>query len=107
NGLEAMIGCERSAPHELLVETARGGDGAVEVLVRDTGPGVSPTVGERIFEAFFTTKSSGLGMGLSISRSIIDDHGGRPWAAPNLDHGATFAFRLPAASGWPPAAEHD
>jgi PAS domain S-box-containing protein len=99
NGLEAMIGCTRPAPHELLVETVRGGDGGVEVRVRDTGPGLPPAVGERIFEAFFTTKSSGLGMGLSISRSIIDDHGGRLWVQPNLDHGATFAFRLPAASG--------
>jgi two-component system sensor histidine kinase TtrS len=92
NGLEAMAG-ERTGG-ELLVETALGPDDTVEVRVRDSGTGVPPNVAERIFDAFFTTKNSGLGMGLSISRSIIEDHSGRLWMRPNHDRGATFGFSL-------------
>ena len=94
NGLEAMLASDLSA-HELLVETALGEHASIEVRVRDTGPGVPPTVAEHMFNAFFTTKKSGLGMGLSISRSIIEDHAGRLWMRPNLDRGATFGFSLP------------
>jgi PAS domain S-box-containing protein len=97
NGLEAMAGSDASS-HELLIETAGVADGGVDVRVRDTGPGVPPEVADRIFDAFFTTKSSGLGMGLSISRSIIDDHGGRLWMCPNPERGTTFGFTLPARS---------
>jgi signal transduction histidine kinase len=63
--------------------------------VRDTGPGLDPQGIERIFEAFYTTKASGLGMGLSICRSIIEAHGGRLWAGPNTPRGAVFQFTLP------------
>jgi two-component system sensor histidine kinase TtrS len=94
NGLESMITSDLPG-HELLVETAVGDDATIEVRVRDTGPGVPPTVADRIFNAFFTTKQSGLGMGLSISRSIIEDHAGKLWMRPNLDRGATFGFNLP------------
>jgi len=65
------------------------------VAVRDSGPGINPTHLERVFEAFYTTKSSGVGMGLSICRSIIDGHGGRLWAEPNEPRGAVFQFTLP------------
>ena len=71
------------------------------VEVRDTGPGLSPQGLERLFEAFYTTKPQGLGMGLAISRSIIQAHGGRLWARANVPRGAAFAFALPirAAGG--------
>jgi signal transduction histidine kinase len=67
------------------------------VAVRDSGPGIDPAHLERVFEAFYTTKSSGVGMGLSICRSIIDAHGGRLWAEANVPHGAVFQFALPGA----------
>jgi PAS domain S-box-containing protein len=97
NALEAMAGGEAS-DHELLIETAPGAAaGTLEVRVRDTGPGVPPAIADRVFDAFYTTKTSGLGMGLSISRSLIEDHGGRLWMRPNPDRGTTFGFTLPAA----------
>jgi signal transduction histidine kinase len=67
--------------------------------VRDTGPGIAPDDRERVFETFYTTKSSGVGMGLSICRSIIDAHGGRLWADANEPRGAVFQFTLPARIG--------
>jgi signal transduction histidine kinase len=67
----------------------------VRVAVQDTGVGVDPKQAERLFEAFFTTKPSGLGMGLSISRSIVESHGGHLWATPNDGQGVTFQFTLP------------
>jgi signal transduction histidine kinase len=68
-------------------------------MVRDSGPGIDPEHRERVFDAFYTTKSSGVGMGLSISRSIIDAHGGRLWADANVPRGAVFQFTLPSAEG--------
>jgi signal transduction histidine kinase len=68
----------------------------VKVTVEDSGVGISAENADKLFNAFFTTKSSGMGMGLSICRSIIAAHGGRLWAAPNLPHGATFHFTLPS-----------
>ena len=94
NGLDAM---SEPAPgrHELVIQTRNGSEETVEVSVRDTGVGMSPATRERIFDPFFTTKSGGLGMGLSISRSIIEAHGGRLWAIGNPDRGMTFCFTLP------------
>jgi C4-dicarboxylate-specific signal transduction histidine kinase len=95
NAIDAM----QAAPtgdHELVVQTlVRDGD-AVEVHVRDTGVGVSRQASEHMFDAFFTTKPRGLGMGLSISRSIVEAYGGRLWATGNADRGMTFAFSLPS-----------
>jgi signal transduction histidine kinase len=71
--------------------------GGVVVEVRDSGIGLDQDRAERVFDAFYTTKAEGLGIGLSISRSIVEAHGGRLWAAPNQPHGAVFAFSLPAA----------
>jgi signal transduction histidine kinase len=65
--------------------------------VRDSGVGLDPQRAEQVFEAFYTTKAEGMGIGLSISRSIIRAHGGRLWASPNTPHGAVFQFSLPAA----------
>jgi signal transduction histidine kinase len=69
------------------------------VSVRDCGVGIDPQNLEQLFEAFYSTKSGGMGIGLSVSRSIIARHNGRLWAAPNDGAGATFAFSLPAAVG--------
>jgi signal transduction histidine kinase len=69
--------------------------GQVLVAVQDSGIGIDSETAERLFSAFFTTKPSGMGMGLSISRSIIRAHGGRLWASPNTDHGAAFQFTVP------------
>jgi len=70
----------------------------LKVSVVDAGPGLPPESIERVFDAFYTTKSKGLGMGLSISRSIIEAHGGRMWAENNLKRGATFSFTIPIAT---------
>jgi signal transduction histidine kinase len=79
----------------LLISTSEGESGGVLVAVRDSGPGLPLANLARIFEAFYTTKSSGLGMGLSICRSIVDAHGGRLWAMPNKPRGAVFCMMLP------------
>jgi PAS domain S-box-containing protein len=95
NAIEAMRGS--GAPsRELAIGSARDGANAVTVEVRDSGPGVDPDHVDRLFEAFYTTKEDGIGMGLSISRSIIETHGGRLWVTPNVPHGAAFRFSLPA-----------
>jgi signal transduction histidine kinase len=85
-------------PGELSISTEQGRTGAL-VAVRDSGPGIDSTQLERVFQAFYTTKSSGVGMGLSICRSIIDAHGGRLWAEANEPRGAVFQFTLPRAEG--------
>jgi PAS domain S-box-containing protein len=95
NAVEAIKAVEMG-PRELLISTQQDGTEIV-VAVRDTGPGIDPKQLERVFEAFYTTKPSGTGMGLSICRSIIDAHGGRLWAEPNEPRGAVFQFTLPGA----------
>ncbi len=97
NGLEAIVD-QGSAQGTLAVRTCRGARGEVEVRVADSGGGVSAAAREQIFEPFFTTKASGLGMGLSISRSIVEAHGGRLWCEPGADAGATFCVSLPPAA---------
>jgi signal transduction histidine kinase len=79
------------------VESRREPSGGVLVEVKDRGRGIERSQAERIFEAFFSTKPAGLGMGLSVSRSIVEMHGGKIWAAPNDGPGATMRFTLPAA----------
>jgi signal transduction histidine kinase len=68
------------------------------VTVRDSGAGLSAGTADRLFDAFYTTKPSGMGMGLAVSRSIIESHGGRIWATPNTPRGAVFHFTLPAGA---------
>jgi PAS domain S-box-containing protein len=94
NAVEAMSSVEVGA-RELLISTEQSQMGGVLVAVRDSGPGIDPEHLERVFEAFYTTKSSGVGMGLSICRSIIDTHGGWLWADVNEPCGAVFQFTLP------------
>jgi signal transduction histidine kinase len=93
NGVEAMSRVSE-ASRELLIGT-RNAMGEVLVAVRDSGPGLSPECFERLFDAFYTTKAEGMGMGLSICRSIVEAHGGRIWASRDVGPGATFHFSLP------------
>ena len=96
NAVEAMHDCRGDG---LLVVATRGdGTGGVEVAVRDTGVGLPAEGGALVFEPFVTDKATGLGMGLAISRSIVELHGGRIWAEPNGARGATFRFTLPGES---------
>jgi PAS domain S-box-containing protein len=94
NAAEAM-GSVEGAPRDLLISTEQHHTGVL-VSVRDSGPGIDPDHRDRVFEAFYTTKSRGVGMGLSICRSIIDAHGGRLWAEANEPRGTIFQFTLPA-----------
>jgi signal transduction histidine kinase len=93
NAAEAMSSVQEEA-RELLISTEQNQAGA-RVAVRDSGPGIDPVYLDRIFDAFYTTKSGGTGMGLSICRSIIHAHGGKLWAAANKPRGAVFQFTLP------------
>ena len=104
NAVEAMGSVEAGA-RGLSISTEQTKTSGVLVAVRDSGPGIDPEHLERVFEAFYTTKSSGTGMGLSICRSIIDAHGGRLWAEANEPRGAVFQFTLPSAGS--PAPESD
>jgi PAS domain S-box-containing protein len=94
NAIEAMSEV-REGSRELLISTSGVDSASVLVAVSDTGPGLSQASPERVFEAFYTTKASGLGMGLSICRSIVEAHGGRLWVKPNRPHGAVFFMMLP------------
>jgi signal transduction histidine kinase len=98
NAVQAMSGVSEGA-RELLISTATAESDAVLVAVCDSGPGLPPSSLERLFEAFYTTKPDGMGMGLSICRSIIEAHGGRLWASANLPRGAVFQFTAPAYVG--------
>jgi PAS domain S-box-containing protein len=93
NAVEAMS-VMSEGPRELLISTAKT-DSGVFVAVRDSGPGLAPESVHRLFESFYTTKPGGLGMGLSICRSIIEAHRGRLWATANVPQGAAFQFTLP------------
>jgi C4-dicarboxylate-specific signal transduction histidine kinase len=94
NAIEAMSGVGDGL-RELCISTAVARSADVLVTVRDSGPGLDPPSLERVFEAFYTTKPGGLGIGLSICRSIIEAHGGRLWASASVHRGAMFQFTLP------------
>jgi signal transduction histidine kinase len=97
NGIEAM-GVITDRPRHLKVSVGpRGPDQAV-VTVEDTGFGLDPTTSDRIFDPLFTTKPGGMGMGLSICRSIVEAHHGRLWVSSNFPHGTTFRFTVPLAT---------
>jgi two-component system, LuxR family, sensor kinase FixL len=98
NGLQAMDGVA-DRPRRLTVEVARSVEdpGAVVLTVSDAGPGIEPGNLGHLFDAFFTTREDGMGMGLSISRSIVEAHGGRIWATNRDEGGARFHVSLPVA----------
>jgi signal transduction histidine kinase len=95
NAIQSMSGVE-DGNRELHISTVSIEPDGVCVAVRDTGPGLSPETLSRLFEPFYTTKSEGMGIGLSICRSIIEAHGGRLWAIPCEPQGALFQFTIPA-----------
>jgi PAS domain S-box-containing protein len=96
NASDAMVSVH-DRPRQLLIRTERDADDRVRVTVRDAGVGLDLQGMNKLFDAFYTTKSDGMGIGLSVSRSIIEKHHGRLWAEPNDGPGATFAFSIPAA----------
>ena len=98
NATEAMKGAGEGA-RDLVISTRKAELGILVVAVKDSGPGLAPADSDRLFEAFYTTKSAGLGLGLSLCRSIIEAHGGRMSAANNAGPGATFQFTLPTDNG--------
>ncbi len=93
NGIDAMKDVDGT--RELAIRSQRAENEQLQVSVSDTGVGLPPQQADQIFKAFFTTKPQGTGMGLSISRSIIESHGGRLWAVGNSPRGASFCFSLP------------
>jgi signal transduction histidine kinase len=97
NALDAMSGVD-DRPRKLVITTERDEDDQARLTVQDTGVGFEPQAVGRLFESFYTTKSGGMGIGLSVSRSIIESHHGRLWAAPNDGPGASFSFSIPRAS---------
>lgn len=96
NALEAMKDLPKG---KLVIQAAPGEPGFVTVSVSDTGPGLAPEVASRLFQPFTTTKEQGMGVGLSISQSIVESHGGKIWAEPRRPHGVIFHFELPVAEG--------
>ena len=93
NSIDAMK--EVDGRRELTIQSQRGDDGQALISVSDTGVGLPPQQADQIFDAFFTTKTHGTGMGLRISRTIVESHGGRLWASDNPPRGARFCFTLP------------
>jgi C4-dicarboxylate-specific signal transduction histidine kinase len=100
NAVDALRSVE-GGTRDLTISTAAEPPSGVIASVRDTGPGVDPAKLEHVFDAFYTTKSEGMGMGLAISKSIIEAHGGRLWATANQPRGASFQFVLPTTEGEP------
>jgi C4-dicarboxylate-specific signal transduction histidine kinase len=97
NAIEAMRGTD-DGPKEIWIRSRREDSAGVRIAVEDRGVGLSPEIAEKIFQPFFTTKDQGIGMGLSISRSIVESHAGRLWAAPGPSGGALFQFTIPTES---------
>src|SRR5256885_13919000 len=97
NALEALSGVG-DGPREVVVQSEPEAAQGVRVTVCDSGPGLDPQSLDRLFEAFYTTNPQGLGLGLGVSRRIIEAHGGRLWATANVPHGAVFQFTVPRGS---------
>lgn len=97
NGIEAMDAVEEWV-RELLIRAQRNDSGGAQIEVHDRGVGIDPKDAERIFDVFYTTKPDGMGMGLRISRSIVEAHGGRIWATANNGRGARVQFLLPSGT---------
>jgi C4-dicarboxylate-specific signal transduction histidine kinase len=106
NAAEAMRGVD-DRPRQVVIRTARDADDRVRLSVQDAGVGFAPEAINKLFESFYTTKRDGMGMGLSVSRSIIENHQGRLWATPHDGPGATFAFSIPCDAQVMTAASAD
>lgn len=96
NACDAMAGTAKDQ-RQLTIRTRRAGDGSVEISVVDSGPGIPPQTLDQVFEPFYTTKAQGMGLGLTVCRTIVAAHGGKLWAANNNPRGATFHVSLPFA----------
>jgi signal transduction histidine kinase len=94
NASEAMSGID-DRQRNVIVSTEHESGDRVRLNVRDTGVGLDPQIKDKLFDAFYTTKADGMGIGLAVSRSIVESHRGRLWAAPNDGPGATFSFTIP------------
>ena len=94
NASDAMADVD-DRPRDIVISTEREGDQRVRLTVRDRGVGIEPETAARLFDPFYTTKRGGMGVGLSVSRSIVEGHRGRLWAEPNEGPGATFVFSIP------------
>jgi signal transduction histidine kinase len=99
NAIDAMSKVN-DRPRQLTIATESDESRWVRLSVSDAGIGLDPEAGEKLFDAFYTTKKSGMGIGLSVSRSIIEKHKGRLWAVPNDGPGAVFSFSIPVQGGW-------
>ena len=97
NGMDAM-NYTTHGPKEILIRSQRDGASGIRIAVEDCGIGLSKETAEKIFHPFFTTKTQGIGMGLSISRSIVESHAGRLWAEPRREGGAIFQFTIPCGA---------
>src|SRR5262249_51946761 len=95
NSFDAAAQDGSRAP-EVAISIEGGGRAWIQVSVRDNGAGVDPAVANRLFEPFFTTKPKGVGLGLLVTKSIVEGHGGKIWFAPNPEGGTTFSFTLPS-----------
>jgi len=95
NAVDAMVDTDR---RELAIKVSPEKDQMALISVADTGPGIHPDIADQLFQAFVTTKRTGMGVGLSICRTIVEAHGGRIWVEPNEDGGATFRFTVPSIS---------
>jgi signal transduction histidine kinase len=93
NGMEAMRGM--ATGKEIWIRTRRDEAGGIRIVVEDCGIGLSAEIADKIFQPFFTTKEQGIGMGLSISRTIVESHAGHLWATPSAPRGAIFQFTIP------------
>jgi signal transduction histidine kinase len=102
NAIQAMAPVT-GRPRELTIRSEMHDRDRVRLTVQDTGVGIAAKHRDELFSAFFTTKPGGMGMGLTISRSIVEAHGGRLWTTPNEPHGAIFHFSLPVGPAPPPA----
>ena len=105
NAADSMKGVD-DRPRQLTITTAPDLDEHLRLSVRDEGTGFAADDAEKLFSAFYTTKTSGMGIGLSVSKSIIESHHGRLWATPNDGPGSTFCFSLPCATATSPVSEH-